>query len=123
MANIIINGKEYEVAPKTMKVARMIDAAEKAATVMDVYKKQWEMVNFVLGKESAAEAIGGSDLEKIDLNRLVSTYNAVILGDESEVVAERREQEEQFLNSPAVGLIKDIARDVRTITDATKNGI
>lgn len=117
MSKAIYKGKEYALATKTMAIARMIEAIEHAPTVIDVYEKQWEFIAAVLGADVVRDIFGTADIEAVDLNLVTGVYNSIIAGYDREIMLQRRQQEAELLNTPTIGLVKDLAADMRTIGD------
>jgi len=122
MSRMIYNGQEFELATKTMRVARAIETAEQANSVVEAYRKQWDVIHLVLSPEDAKAVLETNNIEEVDLNKMVSVYNGIILGYESEIVGIRRQQEEEMLSSPTLTAIKDLASDMRVISEVAGKG-
>ena len=118
MESMYFDGKEYELTPKTMKVARQIERAEQSETITEAYKAEFDLVKLAIGDEAAREILGTSNLEDIDLNKMVAVYNAIIDGYDAEIRQLQAEKEAEMFNSPAFKALSNIARDLRTITAA-----
>lgn len=72
MAYIEIEGEEFSLEKKTMKIAKLIDDAHKTVrTTTASYKKQYECVQACLKNENiVARLLDGSTIEEIDLTKL-----------------------------------------------------
>ncbi|MBC8568246.1 hypothetical protein H8692_05640 [Mogibacterium sp. NSJ-24] len=114
-------GKEYELAPKTLKTVRVIEAAEKAPSMIESYRKQWELVNEALGDKVAKEILGAQTIEKVDVVRLTLVYNGVILAYEKPLREMRKAQETELLDSPVFDAVRDTAEQVKIIENAGKS--
>lgn len=114
-------GKEYELAPKTLKTVRVIEAAEKAPSMIESYRKQWELVNEALGDKVAKEILGAQTIEKVDVVRLTLVYNGVILAYEKPLREMRKAQETELLDSPVFDAVRDTAEQVKIIESAGKS--
>lgn len=114
-------GKEYELAPKTLKTVRVIEAAEKAPSMIESYRKQWELVNEALGDKVAKEILGAQTIEKVDVVRLTLVYNSVILAYEKPLREMRKAQETELLDSPVFDAVRDTAEQVKIIENAGKS--
>ena len=114
-------GKEYELAPKTLKTVRVIEAAEKEPSMIESYRKQWELVNEALGDKVAKEILGAQTIEKVDVVRLTLVYNGVILAYEKPLREMRKAQETELLDSPVFDAVRDTAEQVKIIENAGKS--
>lgn len=120
MNKLIWEGKEYELKPKTLGIVRIIEAAEKAATMVDAYKKQWELVTEAVGDKTAKEILKATTIEKVDVVLLTMVYNEVILAYEKPLREMRRKQEADLVDSPVFDAVKDAAEQVRVLEGAGK---
>lgn len=121
MDKMLWEGREYDLATKTMKIARLIDASEQAPTMIEAYQRQWDVVQSALGGEKAKEVLQTGSIEKVDVNLLVMTYNAVITGYEKRVREMRIQQEEELANSPVFDAVKELSAQIKTIEGAGKS--
>jgi len=119
MDTMIYNGKEYQLAKNTMKIARLIDKAEKSASIAEAYGNELEFVKAAAGEGVAKEIFGTLSIEEIDLTELVLVYNAATAGYEARIEAARKERELEQVDTPAVKAIRGVADDVRAITAKT----
>lgn len=120
METMIYNGNEFELAPKTMKIARLQEAAEASMTITEAYTNEYAFVKAVLGDSAVREIMGTANLEDMDLNKLVMVYNSIIGAYDREIVEAERERELEMLSSPAFDKIRGLADDVRAIADVEK---
>ena len=120
MNTMIFNGNEYELAPKTMKIARLQEAAEMSVTITEAYSNEFTFVKAVLGDSTVREIMGTASLEEIDLNKLVMVYNAIVSAYDKEIIEAEREKELEMLSGPAFDRIRGLADDVRAISDIEK---
>lgn len=114
-------GKEYELAPKTLEVVRIIEAAEKATNMVDSYRKQWELVCAALGDKAAKEILEAQTIEKVDVVRLTMVYNGAILAYEKPLREMRKRQEAELIDSPVFDAVRDTAEQVKIIENAGKS--
>ena len=114
-------GKEYDLAPKTLEVVRIIEAAEKAPNMIEAYKKQWELVNAALGDKTAKEILKAQTIEKVDVVQLTMVYNGVILAYEKPLREMRKRQEAELMDSPVFDAVRDTAEQVKIIENAGKS--
>lgn len=114
-------GKEYDLAPKTLEVVRIIEAAEKAPNMIEAYKKQWELVNAALGDKTAKEILKAQMIEKVDVVHLTMVYNGIILAYEKPLREMRRRQEAELIDSPVFDAVRDTAEQVKIIENAGKS--
>lgn len=114
-------GKEYDLAPKTLEVVRIIEAAEKAPNMIEAYKKQWELVNAALGDKTAKEILKAQMIEKVDVVHLTMVYNGVILAYEKPLREMRKRQEAELMDSPVFDAVRDTAEQVKIIENAGKS--
>lgn len=71
MVNVIYNDTEYPLAKKTLKIAKLIDAAHAISTpTSESYRKQYECVVACIGENTAAELLDGKSVDEIDLTNL-----------------------------------------------------
>lgn len=72
MAYVEIDGEEFSLEKKTLKIAKLIDDAHKTArTTAASYKKQYECVQACLKNENTvAQLLDGSTLDDVDLTKL-----------------------------------------------------
>ncbi|MCU7380853.1 hypothetical protein OBO34_21295 [Clostridiales Family XIII bacterium ASD5510] len=121
MDKMLWEGKEYDLAVKTMKIARLIDAAEQAPTMIEVYQRQWDVIQATLGSEKAKEALQTNSIEKVDVNLMVMVYNAIITGYEKRVKEMRIQQEEELASSPVFDAVKELSAQIKVIEDVGKS--
>ncbi len=119
MDTMIYNGAEYQLAKNTMKIARLIDRAEKSASIADAYTNELEFVKAALGEDVAKEIFGTLSIEEIDLTELVLVYNAATAGYEARIEAARKDRELRQVDTPAIKAIRGVADDVKVITAKT----
>lgn len=118
MDKMVYENREYELATNSMKIARLIDAAEKSTSVLDAYNNELSVVKAALGDETAKEILETLNIEEIDLTTLVLVYNAVIDGYEARVVELEREKQRRVMEMPAVSGVRDMAAQVSIIKSA-----
>ena len=119
MDTMIYNGAEYQLAKNTMKIARLIDRAEKSASIADAYTNELEFVKAALGEDVAKEIFGTLSIEEIDLTELVLVYNTATAGYEARIEAARKDRELRQVDTPAIKAIRGVADDVKVITAKT----
>lgn len=117
---MIYDGKEYPLATNTMKIARLIDSAERSASITEAYKNELEFVKAALGEDTAKEILGTLNLEEVDLTNLVLVYNAATAGYEARIEAAKRERESRLVDTPAIKAVKDVADNVKVIKSVSK---
>ena len=117
---MIFEGREYELAKNTMKIARLIDRTEKSASIAEAYSNELDFVKAALGEDTARELLGTLNIEEVDLTQLVLLYNAATAGYEARIETARREREASLIDTPSVRAVKDMADSVRVITSAQK---
>lgn len=120
MDKMIWEHKEYELAKNTMKIARKIEAAEQAETVMSAYAAELDLVMEALGEEVASEILGTTDIESVDLGTLVLVYTKIIEGYEKRIADMRTEQDSKIFNAPGFRAIGKVADDVKVIQSVDK---
>lgn len=113
------DGVEYELSTYTMKIARLIEKAEKSITMTDAYKTQLSVIKAALGDKVVEKIIGTLNVEEMDLVTLVLVYNEVINGYETRIKEMKQEKEAEEVNTPAVNAIKEMAENVKIITDTS----
>lgn len=118
MDKMVYENREYALAPNSMKIARLIDAAEKSTSVLDAYSGQLSVVRAALGDDAAREVLETLNIEEVDLTVLVLVYNAVIDGYEARVVELEREKQRRAMEMPAVSGVRDMAAQVSIIKSA-----
>ena len=119
MDKMIYENQEYELATNSMKIARLIDAAEKSASMIDAYNNQLSVVKAALGDETAKEVLKTLNIEEVNLTTLVLVYNAVIDGYEARIIELEREKQRRAMEMPAISGVKDMAAQVSIIRSAT----
>jgi len=119
MDTMIYNGAEYQLAKNTMKIARLIDRAEKSASIADAYTNELEFVKAALGEDVAKDIFGTLNIEEVDLTELVLVYNAATAGYEARIEAARKDRELRQVDTPAIKAIRGVADDVKVITAKT----
>lgn len=119
MDKMIYDGVEYELSTYTMKIARLIEKAEKSITMTDAYKTQLSVIKAALGDKLVEKIIGTLNVEEMDLVTLVLVYNEVINGYETRIKEMKQEKEAEEVNTPAVNAIKEMAENVKIITDTS----
>lgn len=112
---MIWNNREYELAKNTMKIARLVEAAESAETMVEAYACELGLVTAALGRDTAADILGTVEIEDVDLGTLVMVYNAVIEGYEKRIADMRASQEEKLFNSPTIRGVGKLADDVKVL--------
>lgn len=115
MEKMIFDGREFDLIPKTMKVARQIEKTEQSATITEAYRNEYETLKMTIGTEAVAEILGTSNLEEIDLTKMVAVYNAMIDGYDAPLAELERAKEEEILNSPSLKAIRDVATQIKAI--------
>lgn len=120
MEKIYFNGKEYGLKPKTMKVARMIDATEQAQSVTEAYKGEYDVIIYTLGKDAVKAILGTSNIEEIDLTQMVKVYNAVIDAYDKELAEEQRRREAELLDSDLFDKLDRLAKNAQVISELAK---
>lgn len=115
MDRMIYDGREYELAKMTMKIARLIDKTEKSSRMIDAYNGELEVVRASLGDETAKELLETLNIEEMELTTLVLVYNAVTAGYEARIETARREREAEILQSPSVKAVADMASNVKIL--------
>ena len=121
MDKMIFENREYELATNNMKIARLIDTAEKSSSMLDAYNNELSLVKAALGDETALELLGTLNIEDVDLTLLVLVYNAVIDGYEARIVELEREKQRKAMDMPAINGVRDMAAQVSIIKSATEN--
>lgn len=119
MDKMTYDGVEYELSTYTMKIARLIEKAEKSITMTDAYKTQLSVIKAALGDKVVEKIIGTLNVEEMDLVTLVLVYNEVINGYETRIKEMKQEKEAEEVNTPAVNAIKEMAENVKIITDTS----
>lgn len=122
MKTMYYNGNEYELAPKTMKIARLQETTEKSATMTEAYTNEHNFIKAVIGDAAAREILGTANLEEIDLNEMVLLYNKIVETYDREILEKERERELEAFASPAFDKISKLADDVRIISSIEKLG-
>ena len=117
MEKLYFGGHEYNMATKTIRIARQIEKTEKSETVTDAYKGEYETLKLALGADVLQDILGTSNFEDVDLNTMVKLYNAMIDGYDAEILEMQRERELQVLNSPAIKAINSVAKDIQAISN------
>lgn len=120
MDKMVYDNREYELAVNTMKIARLIDKAEKSRSMLDAYNNQLSVIKAALGSETAKEVLGTTNIEDVDLTTLVLVYNAVIDGYEARIVELEREKQLRQINMPGVQGVRDMAEQVAIIKSAAE---
>lgn len=115
------DGKEYDLAPKTLEIARIIEGAEKAPNMIESYRKQWELVCAALGDKTAKDVLEAQTIEKVDVVHLTMVYNGIILAYEKPLREMRRRQEAELIDSPVFDAVRDTAEQVKIIENAGKS--
>lgn len=120
MDKMIYDNREYDLAVNNMKMARLIDKAEKSTSMLEAYTNELEVIKAAVGPEVARELLETLNIEEIDLTTLVLIYNAVIDGYESRIHELQKEKEQKLVDTPTIKAVKDIADQVKVISSATK---
>lgn len=121
MDKMIYENREYELTTNNMKIARLIDAAEKSSSMLDAYNNQLSVVKTALGDDTAKEILGTLNIEEVNLTTLVLVYNAVIDGYEERIIELEREKQRKAMDMPAINGVRDMATQVSIIRSATEN--
>ena len=122
MEKIFYNGEEYELATKTMKLARMQETAERAQTLTEAYAAEFQFVKAAIGEDAAREILGTINIEDVDLVEMVKVYNTITAGYDREIAEIERTREAEMFASPALDKITQLADDIRAITSIDSNG-
>ena len=125
--SITVKGKTYNMANKTMEIAKRIkgfgklqrmlefEAENDAEKVEDIINDQYAFACETIGKESVDEILGG-DLNEIDVDELLDLSLVILDGYQSKALQKRREREEKALkdivNNPNLNKALDVANKV-----------
>lgn len=72
-----IEDKEYQLPKKTLKLAKMIDAAYAALSSEDSYKRQYAFVKEILGADETNKLLNGDNINNIDLVLLSVSFKKI----------------------------------------------
>lgn len=80
---IIINGNGYELPKKTIKVVEELDAIikidqAKGLSIREKFKKLFNFIEKLVGKENAIEILGSDKLDDVDLSDVTLTVKKII---------------------------------------------
>ena len=122
MDMMIYNGQEYELAPKTMKIARLQEKAEMSTTITEAYTNEFEFVKACIGESAVNEILGTCNIEAVDLNEMVLVYNEIVTAYDKEITEAKNRQDAEIFNSPVFDKISALAKDVETFSNIEKMG-
>ena len=80
---VIVNGQDYSLPKKTLKVATELDKLIKAESDLksgsaDKYRKQYDFVRFLLGDEVSKEIFRTDDINAIDFPDVTLTVKRIM---------------------------------------------
>lgn len=112
---ITVNHIEYELKPKTMRVARQIQEVEKSANIIEAYENEFKLIILALGDEATRECFDTTDINSVDLTLMVQVYNKIIAEyDRPEIEASKRDMDE-LLNSDSLAKIEKLAKQASVL--------
>ena len=115
--NMYYNGKDYDLAKRTINIAQAIEMAERSDTIISAYQNQLAMVKAAIGEDAASEILGPS-FNDMDLNELVILYNAIIDEYDAPIFEANAQKEAKLFATPAISQIDKMAKSVDTILKA-----
>jgi hypothetical protein len=76
---VIINGQSYDLPKKTVKVVEEMDKVAtidsvKGIGIRDKFKKLYDFIVSLVGKEAAKEILGSDKLDDVDLSEVTLTF-------------------------------------------------
>ena len=122
MEKIYYNGNEYELATKTMKVAKLQERAETSATMMEAYTNEFEFVKAVIGDEAVKDILGTNRLDEIDLNQMVMLYNEIVTAYDKEIREAERERVLELISNSELDKIGELAKTVEVMSKIDEIG-
>lgn len=101
--SIIVNGRSYDLPKKTVAVMERLDAvllvdSIKGLTVRQKYEKLHSFIIELIGKENAAEALGGEKLADLDVSEITLTIRRIVDAYERPIAEYQAEQASAKLN-------------------------
>lgn len=80
---VIINGQSYDLPKKTMKVVEEMDKVAqidsvKGLSIREKFKKLYDFIVSLVGKENAVEILGSEKLDEVDLSEVTLTFKKIL---------------------------------------------
>ena len=122
---VIINGQSYDLPKKTVKVVEEMDKVAtidsvKGIGIRDKFKKLYDFIVSLVGKENATEILGSDKLDEVDLSEVTLTFKKIMDAyDKSLTDYQADKAREKFSNLP-IDQIANLAGAVDTMA-AMKN--
>ena len=80
---VIVNGQSYDLPKKTMKVVEEMDKVAqidsvKGLSIRDKFKKLYDFIVSLVGKENAVEILGSEKLDEVDLSEVTLAFKSIM---------------------------------------------
>lgn len=80
---VIINDRSYDLPKRTLEVVELLDKTAnvdsiKGMSLRDKYKKIFECIETILGRESTVEIIGSENIDEVDLSEVTLTFRKIV---------------------------------------------
>lgn len=80
---VIINDRSYDLPKKTMAVTEKLDEVRKVdevkgLTLREKFKKLFDCVADLIGRENAIEALGSDNLNDVDLSEVTLAFRKIV---------------------------------------------
>lgn len=122
---VIINGQSYDLPKKTVKVVEEMDKVAtidsvKGIGIRDKFKKLYDFIVSLVGKENATEILGSDKLDEVDLSEVTLTFKKIMDAYDKPLTDYQADKaREKFSNLP-IDQIANLAGAVDTMA-AMKN--
>lgn len=80
---IIVNGKSYDLPPKTMRVMEELETVSeidnaKGLSIREKFQKVYDFITGLVGLENAREILGSDDVDQVDLSDVSITFLKIV---------------------------------------------
>jgi flagellin-specific chaperone FliS len=115
---VIINGQSYDLPKKTVKVVEEMDKVAtidsvKGIGIRDKFKKLYDFIVSLVGKENATEILGSDKLDEVDLSEVTLTFKKIMDAYEKPLEDYMTEKSQRTLDGIPVSDIVELARVAR----------
>lgn len=109
------DGNTYELAKKTLAIAKKEDLMARATTLEDAYRKQFDYAMEVLGDESFKKIFGSNNLNDIDLVLLTYICNEIDTAYMERINEQQRLKSEKLASNKAVDKIIQAGKSIEVM--------
>lgn len=116
---IICNGRAYDLPKKTLKTAeaieRVINFDASTAPIREKYKTVYDFIKTAVGKENAAEILGGDNLDEIDLSEITLTFKKIVDAYEAPLAEYTAQRANDTMGRLPIGELEALAKAAERI--------